>query len=515
MVDHDLEQRLAGHFRAQVGDEHASPNLLARVDAIPESTGLATFGGRRGVLMLAAAALLTALLVGAAIAAGAGLIGLPWGAKDAQLLSPPRSGASIRLHGGTRYAAGVWASDTPLVIAFTAPSGVSRWSWSYEGGVEPYQLRLVREGGWVTIGVSNGIYADPCHRLAGTATIEPGAAAQANALRQRLSAVPGIRVDAAPDLLIGGSPTPGLTLTLVDPSRLPACDEGQILLWSDLSDRDGVAFHDSPGTRGFQDGTWDSWWPDSIDLRMVDAHGSVLVIESYADHTDSDAVSGVRSLIESIEWPDPDSIHPTVLAWVKDAPCLMDQVRPTPLSMCYLRPATQYGIALGEQAEVQVDLTVPEPVTYQLVIERDRALVMNRVSAFVIDLVAQRAAPDISVDFPHLGLSCVTGVEIAGGRSAADVTSALAAAIAERPNASVSPASKTVIGGLAAEELHARVDAHSAADFCSQRIPRIVSEEYYVLDLNGRVVVVLAEYDGEATSRPAAISEVLGSIVLK
>lgn len=78
MVERDLDQRLRGFFAIEVGGENASPSLVERVIAIPDERPATPFvGDRRTIVLLAAAALLLALVVGTALAVGSGLVKLP------------------------------------------------------------------------------------------------------------------------------------------------------------------------------------------------------------------------------------------------------------------------------------------------------------------------------------------------------------------------------------------------------------------------------------------------------
>jgi WD40-like Beta Propeller Repeat len=79
MSDHDIEQRLSAWYAADVrGSETAPPSLYESLAALAESgqPPVGLFGTRRGMLLMAAAALLVTLVVGA-IAVGAGLVSLP------------------------------------------------------------------------------------------------------------------------------------------------------------------------------------------------------------------------------------------------------------------------------------------------------------------------------------------------------------------------------------------------------------------------------------------------------
>jgi hypothetical protein len=79
MTDQELEQRLDAWYAADIGgSETAPPSLYESLAALAESgqPPIGLFGTRRGMLLMAAAALLVTLVVGA-IAVGAGLVSLP------------------------------------------------------------------------------------------------------------------------------------------------------------------------------------------------------------------------------------------------------------------------------------------------------------------------------------------------------------------------------------------------------------------------------------------------------
>jgi polyhydroxybutyrate depolymerase len=76
MTDHDLERRLRDFYATEVAADRAPQHLRAALTAIPDDTARGILAERRLLLVLIAAALLTALLVGSAIAVGSGLLRL-------------------------------------------------------------------------------------------------------------------------------------------------------------------------------------------------------------------------------------------------------------------------------------------------------------------------------------------------------------------------------------------------------------------------------------------------------
>ena len=110
MNERDFELRVRDFYRAEA-EMAAAPQvelLRQSVWAIPEDVPSARgfFATRRGVVLLAAA-LLTALLVGGAVAVGAGLLKLPWlpdNVPDNRTgsLAASRRSCSTTLHVGRR-----------------------------------------------------------------------------------------------------------------------------------------------------------------------------------------------------------------------------------------------------------------------------------------------------------------------------------------------------------------------------------------------------------------------------
>ena len=90
MTEHELELRLRDYYRLEVADDGAPGFLRSTVTAIPETVPASPFQGRRGLVLLIAAALLAALLVGTAIGVGTGLIDL---SRTVNLLPSPSESA--------------------------------------------------------------------------------------------------------------------------------------------------------------------------------------------------------------------------------------------------------------------------------------------------------------------------------------------------------------------------------------------------------------------------------------
>jgi hypothetical protein len=161
MTDRELEQQLRAWYRGRVDAAGAAPmELYASVSAIPdEMPEGAGAGGSRRMLLLLAAAMLVALVVGSAIAIGAGLI--PWlNEEPITRLSHPISWeeqAQSDVEAGTYFvdvpSAGGLPPSATVRVTFTLPAGWER---------VPVKTFLWGQTMWVGFGVVEGVYADPC-----------------------------------------------------------------------------------------------------------------------------------------------------------------------------------------------------------------------------------------------------------------------------------------------------------------------------------------------------------------
>ena len=169
MTERQFEQRLRGFYRSEVeaAADRVPPELRESVWAIPDTVPIGARGPRasRLTVLLLAAAMLLALVVGTAIAVGTGLI--PWLEDDQRTeLSVAESWAHLPLTdipAGRYYvdvasAAGLPPSSTIRVI-FTLPSGWERVR------VQGY---LWGQTKWIGMGVVDRLYVDPCHPHRGT-----------------------------------------------------------------------------------------------------------------------------------------------------------------------------------------------------------------------------------------------------------------------------------------------------------------------------------------------------------
>jgi hypothetical protein len=149
MTEHELELRLRDYYRLEVADDGAPGFLRSTVTAIPETVPASPFQGRRGLVLLIAAALLAALLVGTAIGVGTGLIDL---SRTVNLLpSPSESAAPYALTAHTFTTA---ASIEGCNYSGEMPEGMVASLWtSVPVGSQGTGLKLfsVLDGGLVLI----------------------------------------------------------------------------------------------------------------------------------------------------------------------------------------------------------------------------------------------------------------------------------------------------------------------------------------------------------------------------
>ena len=202
MTEREFEQRMRGFYQAEVHAGGRVPvELRESVWGIPDDVTVEPrpFVTRRPALLLAAAMLLT-LVVGTAIAVGAGLIPWPDEEPNTELVPPALSWA--RQEQGS-VGAGAYFVDvarespslTPptIRITFTLPPGwdrvsVPRLLW---GGTK-----------WMGFGVFHSLYVDPCHPHRGSRELpEPVTPGRVVA---GMAALPGWEVTSTTPAAVGG-----------------------------------------------------------------------------------------------------------------------------------------------------------------------------------------------------------------------------------------------------------------------------------------------------------------------
>ena len=147
MNDRDFELRLRDFYRAEA-DTAAAPQvelLHQSVWAIPEDVPVVArgfFSSRRGVVLVAAA-LLTALLVGGAVAVGAGLLKLPWLPDEVPDTHTRLSAVSPELLKPTPCDQTL-AESVLLSVVISGPSGPPMQTLVYESGMALVSLEFDR-----------------------------------------------------------------------------------------------------------------------------------------------------------------------------------------------------------------------------------------------------------------------------------------------------------------------------------------------------------------------------------
>lgn len=220
MIEREFEQRLRGYVRSEVAAAGAVPaELRESVWAIPDAVvpaGAGVFRTRRGIVLLAAAAMLLALLVGGAIAVGSGLI--PWLASDEELNVP--GGVPWVDQPATRTEAGTYYLDLPGRAHIDTPPSV-RVTFELPGGWERVRVDNLIWGNekWLNFGVADNLYVDPCR--SGLGVRRPPVGPTAADMAAALTGVPGWRVTAISDVTVDGFS--GKRVELVGPADSSSC----------------------------------------------------------------------------------------------------------------------------------------------------------------------------------------------------------------------------------------------------------------------------------------------------
>ena len=135
MTEREFEQRLRGYYRAEVEAAGRLPvELREGVLGIPDRmpTPIGFFQTRRGFVLMAVTAMLTALLLGLAIAIGSGLLRLPWEEDRDTVLS--RNG------GWVAYVVALTDWNTPGGPTFETPGSPTRIAILKEGSSTPVYI---------------------------------------------------------------------------------------------------------------------------------------------------------------------------------------------------------------------------------------------------------------------------------------------------------------------------------------------------------------------------------------
>ena len=220
MTEREFELRLRGYLRGEVAAAGAVPaELRESVWAIPDdvaAAGSGVFRTRRGIVLLAAAAMLLALLVGGAIAVGSGLI--PWLEGDKELNVP--GGAPWVDQPATSAEAGTYYLDLPGRARMDAPPSV-RVTFTLPVGWERVWVDNLIWGNemWLNFGVADNLYVDPCR--SGLGVRRPPVGPTAADLAAALTSVPDWQVTATGDVTVDGFS--GKRVELVAPADSSSC----------------------------------------------------------------------------------------------------------------------------------------------------------------------------------------------------------------------------------------------------------------------------------------------------
>ena len=162
MTEREFEQRMRGFYQAEVlAGDRVPAELRESVWGIPDDVPVdpRLFASRRTVLLLSAAMLL-ALVIGTAIAAGAGLIPWPDQDSDTELVPPALSWA--RQEQGSVVAGAYFVDIARESPSLTPPT--IRITFTLPQGWERVSVPRLLWGGttWMGFGVFHSLYVDPC-----------------------------------------------------------------------------------------------------------------------------------------------------------------------------------------------------------------------------------------------------------------------------------------------------------------------------------------------------------------
>jgi hypothetical protein len=282
MTERELEQRLRAWYRSEADAAGSAPmdlqmSVSAIPDVVPSRAGL--FGIRRNMLVLAVAAMLAALLVGGAIAVGAGLlpwlldrddgvplsVGIPWDEQPESNVDP----GTYMLQLNRR------ASDpvsTPIRVTFTLP-----------GGWERIQYMLIwGQTKWFGISLVDNVYVDPCHPHLGLR--DPPIGPTPADLAEALTSVPGWEVTAISDVTMDGFT--GKHVKLIAPADASACYQEEAML---LPTRTWPLFFAAVRAN------------EPMELWILDVQGTRLVIHAGSEPNASAAeLAELHAVIDSI-----------------------------------------------------------------------------------------------------------------------------------------------------------------------------------------------------------------------
>jgi hypothetical protein len=274
MTKDELERRLRDWYRAEIAEREAAPEALhSSVGTIPETTP--TAGARmrpgRGFVLLAAAALLLTLLIGATIAIGSGLLPAPWAVDE----TPPVTLAPVSLPRDGRLLEArpywIWVSgdeaDVPLRVTVTVPA---RWRSEVpdgsEGGMRRGHARL-------HVWIVDSVFTSLC-----PPTTLNSVGPTVDDLTSALASIERVEASTPTDIVVDGHRGKRIEITIPDDACVGALHPSY--LWGD---QDG-GVHRRVERR------------DYLDLLIVDVVGTRLVIDAWSSIP---GLSSARATIEA------------------------------------------------------------------------------------------------------------------------------------------------------------------------------------------------------------------------
>jgi len=281
MTEHELEQQLRAWYRSEADAAGPAPmDLQTSVSAIPNEMparrGL--FGMRRNMMVLAVAAILAALLVGGAIAVGAGLLdwlipdrdeifqseGIPW--NDQPESDVPAGTYSLEIKRRP-------SDPTPIRVTFTLPLGWERIQ----------HMLIWGQTKWFGFDIVDNVYVDPCHTELGVR--DPPIGPAPADLAEALTHIPGWEVTAIDDVTFDGFA--GKYVKLIAPADISAC--------SNPNDRILLPTRSWPGLFGAARAN------EPMELWILDVEGTRLVIHAGREPAaGAFVIAELQTVIDSI-----------------------------------------------------------------------------------------------------------------------------------------------------------------------------------------------------------------------
>jgi hypothetical protein len=283
MTEHELEQQLRAWYRSEADAAGSAPlHLQVSVSAIPDELparrGL--FGMRRNMMVLAAAALLVALVVGGAIAVGAGLLdwlirdrdeifqseGIPWNEQPESDLPAGTYWLEIKRRPSLDPV------STPIRITFTVPNGWERIQ----------HLLIWGQTKWFGVAIVDNVFVDWCHLELGVR--EPPIGSTPADLAEALAEFSRWQVTATEDVTFDGFA--GKHVKLIAPADTSDCWQGEATL---LPTRSWPLFFAAVRAN------------EPVELWILDVQGTRLVINAgHEPYAGAFVIEELQMVIDSI-----------------------------------------------------------------------------------------------------------------------------------------------------------------------------------------------------------------------